>query len=171
MHNECYWCRGQEENGRENYFLGGCLWYMYKLPQLLCNFHHLAMSLTSSPSALLILHPIPSLLSSPSCKVHHLTSPVSSGIFIFSIHCPLCSSIHAAGNFSLLDIPLNKMTRQLHSSTIKKLCFTHLLFILYTFLGVKMSCMKNLVLSEPVVDIVDPNTALTSNCVIKVSII
>ena len=32
-----------------------------------------------------------------------------------------------------------------------------------------MSCMKNLVLSEPVVDIVDPDTTLTSNCVIKVS--
>ena len=34
--------------------------------------------------------------------------------------------------------------------------------------GVKMSCMKNLVLSEPVVDIVDPNTTLTSNCVVKI---
>ena len=33
-----------------------------------------------------------------------------------------------------------------------------------------MSCMKRLVLSEPVVDIVDPNTALTNNCVIKVSV-
>ncbi|XP_028399544.1 protein arginine N-methyltransferase 3-like [Dendronephthya gigantea] len=33
--------------------------------------------------------------------------------------------------------------------------------------GVKMSCMKNLVLSEPVVDIVDPNTIVTSNCVLK----
>jgi hypothetical protein len=32
-----------------------------------------------------------------------------------------------------------------------------------------MSCMKNLVVSEPVVDIVDPTTALTNNCVIKVS--
>lgn len=35
--------------------------------------------------------------------------------------------------------------------------------------GVKMSCMKNLVLSEPVVDIVDPKTIVTSNCVVKVS--
>ena len=31
-----------------------------------------------------------------------------------------------------------------------------------------MSCMKNLVLSEPTVDIVDPNTILTSSFVIKV---
>ena len=33
-----------------------------------------------------------------------------------------------------------------------------------------MSCMKNLVLSEPTVDIVDPNTILTSSFVIKVGI-
>ena len=36
-------------------------------------------------------------------------------------------------------------------------------------LGVKMSCMKNLVLSGPVIDVVDPDTILTSSCVIKVS--
>ena len=42
-------------------------------------------------------------------------------------------------------------------------------FISAFFLGVKMSCMKRLVLSEPAVDVVGPNTILTSNCAIKVS--
>ena len=48
-------------------------------------------------------------------------------------------------------------------------CFLAIFYLLHLCVGVKMSCMKNLVLSEPVVDIVDPNTTLTGNCVVKVS--